>query len=930
MLTDLFWLIALLGFVFWFTRRRGETLQGRLERAEAAIREMQIEIAGLRRGGPAAQAGSVADRPSTAAPPPEPQSQPPSGPSVQPPASWSSATPTSVPPVTPANDAGSPPEPSSAVARTQSLEERLGAHWSVLVGGLALALGGIFLVRYSIEAGLLGPGVRVALGALLSLALLGLGEKSRRGEILHNVPQLPAAHIPSVLTAAGTAVAFGTIYAAHGLYGFIGPAIAFLLLGAVALATMWSAILHGPALAALGLAGSYATPLLLTSDSHSPWPLLVYFAAVAIAAFLLARYRRWLWLAAVAVGGAVAWGIVFAFEASRGLDAWIFAAMLHAALQTGLAIFFMGLEPHAAVADEDASPDWIGTAALAALMLLIVMVSIAVPYSHGLWLPFTLAMSTLLAAAAWLSAPIAATAAMAGIVGLCIVLGWRGLAEPVPSSLLAPEMSRLLRLPENVWSYLLFSALSVVPAAAIAEHRLWRGRLLPTSTAAFYGLAATVPALAALALIYLRVTQFDSSIYFGCAGVAVAAVMALAADRFDRSERAAQANGLDPSPAYNLAAGAFAAAAIAAFSFALVASLSRGYLTVAFALSALGTAFVATRREIPLLRYAVAAIGLVVLARMAWDPRIAGDAIGTRPVFNWLLAGYGVPACAFALAAVLLRRRGEDLAVRLCDGLAVLFAGLLAFFEIHHAMSGGDIGKPVAGHVEQGLMAMTSLGFTYVLTRMDLARSNVVFRTASMAFAMLSLLLIAIGLGVVDNPLVTNAIIAGPKAFNTLVLAYLLPGLLTLLVARTARGVRPAWYVRTAAVAGILLLYGYVSLAVRHAFQGPQIGFLRHTTSAEVWGYTAAWLVLAVALLAYGFWRHSLEARVASGLLLAVVLVKLVLIDLADVSGFWRALSFICVGAVLVGIGRVYQRVLLARTTPPASGGGRSDVPGPA
>ena len=47
------------------------------------------------------------------------------------------------------------------------------------------------------------------------------------------------------------------------------------------------------------------------------------------------------------------------------------------------------------------------------------------------------------------------------------------------------------------------------------------------------------------------------------------------------------------------------------------------------------------------------------------------------------------------------------------------------------------------------------------------------------------------------------------------------------------------------------------------------------------------------------------------GLLIAVVLVKVVLIDLAGVSGIWRALSFLCVGAVLVGIGRVYQRLIL-------------------
>jgi uncharacterized membrane protein len=46
----------------------------------------------------------------------------------------------------------------------------------VWVGGLTLALGGFFMVRYSIEQGLLGPGVRTILGGLFALALLAAGD----------------------------------------------------------------------------------------------------------------------------------------------------------------------------------------------------------------------------------------------------------------------------------------------------------------------------------------------------------------------------------------------------------------------------------------------------------------------------------------------------------------------------------------------------------------------------------------------------------------------------------------------------------------------------------------------------------------------------------------------------------------------------------
>ena len=163
-----------------------------------------------------------------------------------------------------------PPAPTVAAAPATTLEERLGTRWAVWVGGLALALGGVLLVRYSIEQGVFGPGVRVALGALFALALVAAGEWFRRSERDAPVGAIPAAHIPSILTAAGTVSAFGTVYAAHALYQFIGPAAAFVLLGAIGIATMLAAALHGPALAGLGL----AVPLSCrcSSSPSSPTP----------------------------------------------------------------------------------------------------------------------------------------------------------------------------------------------------------------------------------------------------------------------------------------------------------------------------------------------------------------------------------------------------------------------------------------------------------------------------------------------------------------------------------------------------------------------------------------------------------------------------------------------------------------------------------
>lgn len=814
-------------------------------------------------------------------------------------------------PQLPRPDAAAAPEP----AQTAGLEERLGTRWAVYAGGLALALGGIFLVRYSIEAGLIGPAVRVVLGALLAMALIGAGEWFRRGEIKLGIEALPEAHIPSVLTAAGTVTAFATIYAAHALYGFIGAGSAFVLLGVVGIATMLAAALHGPALAGLGLAGSFLTPLLVASESPSPWPVVLFLAVVSAAAMLLARARGWVWLAATAVAGSVLWGLALLADQSAavGMPSWALAAMSHTVVQLVLAIVLLAIEPHAGREDAEAEPDWVAGGALAALAVLALVVLLAAPFDGAWWIAFAALVIALLATTGYVRPSNAIASVLAGIVLVGTGLIWPGLSEPAPATLLAPDLAGMLRLPENISLYLWLAAVAALLVTASATARLSRGAALPAASASLLALAATATPLVMLIVTYLRVTQFDHSIPFATAAVLLAAMFAMLVDRLDRHG--------EPTASHRIAAGAFAAAAVAGLSLALVAAFERGYLTVAFALAAFGTALVASRRDLPSLRHAVSALGLIVLARVVWDPRIMGSGIGSTPILNWLLLGYGVPAAAFSLSARLLAHRGEDLAVRVSDALGVLFAALLAYFQIRHAINGDPLAA-TSGHVEQGLLALTSVLFSYVLQRLNLARANPVFEAASVAFAGLALVFVVLGLGLFYNPLFSGEHISGGLVLSSILVAYLPTAIATLYVARASRGVRPGWYTIAAAAVALALIFAFVSLEVRHAFHGASISITRHTSSSEMWAYTAAWLMLAIAFLAYGLARRSLEARIASALLIAVVAIKVVVFDLAGVDGLWRALSFLCLGAVLVGIGLVYQRLVFVRTPPAASDGG--------
>jgi uncharacterized membrane protein len=889
------WLALLLGLIAlglaFGARRSANSLQARVGALLNELRQLQSEIALGR----------------TQQPQPSPQAQEPrSEPApvaVEPAAS---AAPTAVPP-TPAVS----PAPASTAAAT-SLEERLGTRWAVWVGGLALALGGVLLVRYSIEQGVFGPGVRVLLGLLFALTLVAIGEWFRRSERASPIEAIPSAHVPGTLTAAGTASAFGTVYAAHALYGFIGSGTAFVGLGAIAVATMLAAALHGPWLAGLGLAGAFVVPLLIQSAEPNPWPLVIYLGAVAGAAYALARLRRWLWLAVCAVAGSAIWGLVLIDAmGTAAAEPWASALFVHVGVQLALACAFMGIEPHLGVPDQSAEPDWIAGAALAAVSGLA-MLSLATARADAHWMLFSLSAMVILVATAWRSAPAATAGPLAGMVALTAIAVWPGLNEQPEPRLLSPAIDYVLRLPDNVSNFLLFAAIAAAGVSAVATLRLWNGRALPLRTAGLFALAAVVPPLLALVLAYLRLTQFARSISFALFAAALAGAFYFIADRLDKIT--------DKTPAVRLAIGAFASGVASAMTLAFVMALDRGYLTVAFAVTALTTAIFAVVDRIFLLRYVVVAIGFIVLGRVAWDPRIMGAEVGTWPLFNWLLLGYGAPAAAFLAAGSILKRDAEDVAARLCDALGVLFAALLFFFQIRHALNHGDPLAPASGHVEQGLLALTSLAFAGVLIRADVMRANAVFRMASLLFGVLSSLLVVIGLGLIENPLFRREPVLGPVLLSSLVLAYLLPGVAAVIVARIARGVRPAWYVTGTAVLALLLLFAYVTLEVRHAFQGPLISIWRPTGSPEIWSYSVAWLALGLAFLGYGLLRGSREARLASGAVVVLSVIKVFLYDLTGIGGFWRAFSVICLGAVLLGIGLIYQKLIFARprARPPA------------
>jgi uncharacterized membrane protein len=781
-----------------------------------------------------------------------------------------------------------------------NLEEMIGSRWAVWVGGVALALGGIFLVRYSIEQGLIGPHVRVAMGLLFAFGLLALGEWLRRREEPLGIAAFGQANIPAVLTAAGTSTAFASVYAAYALYALIGPVTAFVALGAVAFATMAAAILHGPALGGLGLVASLASPLLVDTEDPSPFALVLYLAFAVGAAYGVARIRLWRWLAISAAAGALLWGVPFLL----GGTAWQAGLVAHVLIQLALALLFLVADPYRDQPAEEAGIDPMVSIVLFLFAVLAVLAG--VDLGAGLGRPaFIGTVAAMLAASAILYPPAAAALLSAGFAVVGTLAIWPVLREA------AREPGRLIPdlpstpYPDALATYIGSAVLLTALVAGCALLRLGFGLRLRFGPAAWYAAAATLTPLAALVVAYWRIASFDHSIPFAV----VAAALALA---FSAAAAWLRARDADlASPALRLAVGAVASAAVASLAAGLTFAFDRGVLTIALALSALGTAVIAERIRVPALRWMVGALGVAVAARLAWDPSVVRGEIGTTPIFNWLLWGYGVPAVAFLLAARVLSRGGRDWVVRFVESLGFVFAALLVFLEIRHALHAGDPFALRSSHLEAGLVVTEALAFTLLMVRLDLFRPDSLYRIASLLLGALALAGAALALGLRYNPFFSHEPIIGGAVFNSLLAAYLLPAAMAAAVAWAARENRPRAFVLAAAGLAVALLLAYCVLEIRRLFHPDGlVGFFRPTSQAELWCYSLALLANGLGLLALGIVRQWQVARMAALACLVAAVLKVFLVDLSALEGLTRALSFVGLGMALLLIGFVYQRLI--------------------
>ena len=216
---------------------------------------------------------------------------------------------------------------------------------------------------------------------------------------------------------------------------------------------------------------------------------------------------------------------------------------------------------------------------------------------------------------------------------------------------------------------------------------LAQGRSVSAIIPVVWSAAAVFTPLALLIALYARIAHLDRSIPFAILAVMLAAAYGAATEILARR---------DHRPGLPISIALFATGALGALALALTFALEKGWLTIALALMSMGTAWISMQRPIPFLRSLAAILAGIVVLRIGYEPRIVGDAVGTTPIFNWLLWGYGIPALSFWVASIFLRRRGDDAPLRTVESAAILFTVLLVFMEIRHAINGGDVYRDIA------------------------------------------------------------------------------------------------------------------------------------------------------------------------------------------------------------------------------------------
>jgi uncharacterized membrane protein len=757
-----------------------------------------------------------------------------------------------------------PPRP-AAEPVPRGLEQRLGARGFVWLGGACIALAGAFLVKYSIDEGLLGPGMRVLLGILLGIALLVAGDIIRR----------KSGTVGQALTAAGVADLYASLFAAVALYDLIAPALAFVILAALTFVAIGLSLRHGPFVGVVGLAGGCITPAVVSTGEPHPAVLLSYLYLLQLGALWLERQRGWWYLPAIANAGGLGWAfLVLSLPEARqmgGVDAVAVPIYL---IVVAASVFWLSPRLSESTEWPPARVVGLGTAAATAFLMLLWL---SYDFAAGDWAFVIL---------------VAAIGAVSGRLRPVHEIAAFALASvPVLGLLIWPvQYQPAFNLDRYLWVAAIIGAVGTGGGFVL----LWGAR-----NPERWSLLSAQYGAAVLAIAYWRLRGLDLLVPWSIV------CLILSATPLGFAERLRHWRSRDTF--YRRAFGVHALACAGFLAIAVPLWAERAWLPVLWSLLMPLTAWIADRIEEPWLRRGlwVAAPAILVAVLLSGFP--AGD----RPIFNWLAYGLGVPTLCFAVTARLVRRTGDLRLMLMLQSGALICGFLLLTLEVRHLFHGPAFKTASFGFAETGTLVMLWGVLALWTWRLAQRRAEVRLRWIAYGLAGLCAFVTVLVIWGVANPLLNPVPVHGVPILNTTL--YVFGGGFVLFMAMAAmvrRSQLDAAH-RSAAMglaATIALVDGLIGVSAlnRHLFQGELIDLGRVYPlwrDAEFYGYSVAWLIYGGLILALAIWRRLPALRHAAAGIVLLVVLKVFLVDTSNLTGLYRVASFLGLGLTLIVLG---------------------------
>ncbi|MGR5319868.1 DUF2339 domain-containing protein [Vibrio sp. DNB22_19_1] len=752
-------------------------------------------------------------------------------------------------------------------------------NWLVWVGAIAMLIGGGYLVQVIGSHIELSPLMRVTIAFSLSLATVLAGEWFHRKE-QKNPERAKRAHgftyVPAAIAGTGLTGVYCTVIFAFVFYQLLLPSVSLVILAGAAFSSLALSLRQGPLMAVLGLIGGYSAPLWVAGTEPNYYLLASYISAISFAATLLMQSVQRAWLSPSITIPHLLWMLVLIERLPTDtLFSWL-GIFLSLTLYLVFAVPRLGWALHPRY--RHCHGKWTHPPTAIALTLVLLMLS-ALARMPTINITQMLYLYAFLLALIWLPA---------------IRQSW-SLRLFLPSTLITATAIFLLSIalesiymPDAQTWVLVALAVSITLTALRTLCQTLAGDRSPIALMLLLVLA---PSMALITLLY-------ADEFMGRHVLGWTAFTALVAFYYLVLGHRLQAVALECS--------AIMHAIIAGTAFVW---LSDTWFTTAISIQ---VAVMALQTQINLFRpanWAVkVAMGILVVRLTLlpfipqWQPVNAGH-------WAWVLIRYLPSLAILAYARTVLHRSDTELA-NWFEG-AFLHVFLMAVFtQTNYWLTGqygylGDIDFTSAivfanQALVMGLVYSYRSQFAQKLARVYQAYSYLLWGT----FVVLMMLLNSL-----ESPLMINNVSAESlPVFNMLSLGWLLPAVILLVTTykrwNTLQIPRPV-----VASFGLILATAWLGMSVRQFWQPVSMTLAQPTGMAELFTYSIAGLIVGGILTWVGATRKAMTIQRIGLAVLACVALKVFLWDVSSLDGFWRAISFLGLGASLIGLGWLFQKL---------------------